>query len=51
VKVICNGSEHTDVIPRNLGVTLDLIAGARCDPGRLYTATKEYDLPAKPKPK
>ena len=51
VKIICNGAEHNDVIPRNLGTTLDLIVGKRSDPGKLYTATKEYDLPAKPKAK
>jgi hypothetical protein len=51
VKVVCNGAEHTDQIPRNLGTTLDLIVKGRSDPGKLYVATKEYDLPAKPKAK
>ena len=51
VKVLCNGAEHNDLIPRSLGTTLDLLVKGRSDPGRLYTATKEYDLPAKPKAK
>jgi hypothetical protein len=51
VKVVCNGSEHVDVIPRNLPTTLDLFIKTRSDPGKLYTATHKYDLPAKPKPK
>lgn len=51
VKVVCNGSEHTDVIPRNLGVTLDLISSGRSDAGKIFTASKEFDLPAKPKGK
>jgi len=51
VKVLCNGAEHTDKIPRSLGTTLDLIYKARSDPGKLYVATKDYDLPAKPKGK
>jgi hypothetical protein len=52
VKVVCNGAEHTDLIPRSLGTTLDLIAKGRSDPGRaLHGATKEYDLPPKPKGK
>ena len=51
VKVICNGSDHLDVIPRSLATTLDLYVSSRSDPGKLYTATRPYDLPAKPKPK
>ena len=51
VKVVCNGAEHTDVIPRNLGTMLDFLTSGRSDPGKLYIATKDYDLPAKPKPK
>ena len=51
VKVVCNGTEHIDTIPRNLRTTLELMFYSRSDPGKLYTATKTYDLPAKPKPK
>jgi hypothetical protein len=52
VKVVCNGiGEHLDLIPRSLNTTLDLYVSSRSDPGKLYTATHTYDLPAKPKPK
>lgn len=51
VKVVCNGSEHLDVIPRSLATTLELFVSSRSDPGKVYTATRPYDLPAKPKPK
>lgn len=51
VKVVCNGSDHLDVIPRSLATVLDLFVSSRNDPGKLYTATRNYDLPAKPKPK
>jgi hypothetical protein len=51
VKVTCNGSEHIETIPRNLGTVLEFIVNARCDPGRIFTATRDFDLPAKPKPK
>jgi hypothetical protein len=47
VKVLCNGAEHVDQIPRNLTTTLNLMFQSRSDPGKLYTATKPYDLPAK----
>ena len=51
VKIVCNGAEHTDQIPRSIGTLLDLIVRARSDPGKLYVATKDYDLPPKPKAK
>ena len=51
VKVVCNGSEHLEVIPRSLATTLELFVSSRSDPGKVYTATRPYDLPAKPKPK
>lgn len=51
IKVTCNGAEHIDVIPRNLQTMLDLMHSSRSDPGKVYVATKKYDLPAKPKPK
>ncbi|HEV8113242.1 MAG TPA: PHB depolymerase family esterase [Planctomycetota bacterium] len=50
VKVVCNGAEHLEVIPRNLGTFLDY-AMNRSDPGKICVATREFDLPAKPKPK
>ncbi|MFN0245105.1 MAG: PHB depolymerase family esterase [Planctomycetota bacterium] len=51
IKVVCNGAEHIDTVPRNLQTTLDLFFSARSDPGKLYTASKGYDLPTKPKAK
>jgi hypothetical protein len=51
VKVVCNGAEHLDQIPRSLTTTLNLMYSSRSDPGKVYTATKQYDLPAKPKSK
>lgn len=51
VKVVCNGTTHLGTIPRNLNQTLGLITNSLSDPGRIYVAMKEFDLPAKPKPK
>lgn len=51
VKVVCNGTNHVDKIPRNLSQTLNLIKNTVSDPGKLYVAFKSYDLPPKPKPK
>jgi hypothetical protein len=51
VKVVCNGSEHVDLVPRNLASTLVMLYEAPSDPGKLFTAQKSYDLPAKSKPK
>jgi len=51
VKVVCNGAEHLDQIPRNLTTTLNLMFSTRSDPGKLYTAVRQFDLPAKPKSK
>ncbi|MAF65652.1 MAG: hypothetical protein CMJ84_08350 [Planctomycetes bacterium] len=46
VKVICNGAESEDLLPRNLTTTLQMIYSTRNDPGKLYTASKAYDLPS-----
>lgn len=46
VKVVCNGSEHEDEVPRNFSATMDQIYRGRSDPGKLYTAVKSYDIPA-----
>jgi pimeloyl-ACP methyl ester carboxylesterase len=51
IKITCNGAEHIDQIPRNLQTMLDLMYNSRSDPGKIYVATKPYDLPVKPKPK
>ena len=46
VKVICNGIEHENKIPRNFNATMEQIYRGRSDPGKLYTAFKQYDIPA-----
>lgn len=46
VKVICNGSVNEDLVPRNFQTMMTMIYGARCEPGRVYTAEKNYDIPA-----
>ncbi len=46
VKVICNGAESEDLLPRNFTTTLQLIYSTRNDPGKLYTAAKVYDIPS-----
>lgn len=46
VKVICNGTVNEDMIPRNFNSMMQLIYKVRSDPGRVYTAWKEYDIPA-----
>jgi hypothetical protein len=51
VKVVCNGSENVALIPRNLPLTLQLMYQSRSDPGKVYTANKTFDVPAKPKTK
>jgi len=45
VTVICNGVKNEDIIPRNFTTMMRLIYSARNDPGRIYTASREYDVP------
>jgi len=45
VTVICNGVRNEDVIPRNFSTMMRLIYSARNDAGRIYTASREYDVP------
>ena len=45
VKVICNGVEHLDMVPRDFKSTLDFIYFARCDPGKVYVAAKDFSIP------
>ncbi|MCH2107623.1 MAG: hypothetical protein MK291_13400 [Planctomycetes bacterium] len=45
VTVICNGVKNEDVIPRNFSTMMRLIYSARNDAGRIYTASREYDVP------
>jgi len=47
VKVIMNGAEHKDLIPRSFKTTLDLIDRVRSDPSKVYVATKNYHAPPK----
>jgi hypothetical protein len=51
VKVTCNGAEHVDKLPRNLWATMDWMYSATSEPGRIFTTSRVYDVPAKPKPK
>lgn len=51
VKVICNGAEHIDKLPRNVWTTMDWMYGSTSDPGRVFTASRDYEVPPKPKPK
>jgi hypothetical protein len=46
VKVVCNGVEHVDLIPRNLQLLLETQFNGGVDPGRVYVASHVYDLPA-----
>jgi hypothetical protein len=48
VRVVINGAESKDQIPRNLIRTLDLIFRASSDPGRIYVESKTYAVPAPP---
>ena len=45
IKVICNGVENEDLVPRNFGTMMTLIYRSRSDPGKLYTAFRSYDIP------
>lgn len=45
VKIVLNGVEHTNQIPRNLRTLVDQVFLGRCDPGRLFVASMRYDLP------
>jgi hypothetical protein len=45
VKVILNGSVNEDLIPRNFHTMMGLIYSTRCEPGRVYTAKRDYDIP------
>jgi hypothetical protein len=46
VKVVCNGAARESVIPRSLETTLQLMFSGLSDPGRVYTAVQDFDLPA-----
>ena len=45
VKVVSNGKEHPiELIPRNFNTFVGLIYQGRNDPGKLYVASKRYDV-------
>lgn len=46
VKIVLNGTAQESVMPRNLDDTLDMMFNGTSDPGRVYTATKSFDIPA-----
>lgn len=51
VKVILNGLENEDLIPRNFSSMMEQIYKTRSDPGKIYTAFKKYDIPEAAKKK
>ena len=46
VKVIVNGVEHEQRISRNFNTMMEQIYRGRSDPSRIYTASRDYDIPA-----
>ncbi len=44
IKVICNGAETVNTIPRNFNTLMSLVYKARNEPGKLYTASREYTI-------
>lgn len=46
VKVICNGAVNEDLVPRNFSTMMNMIYISRSDPGKFYTASRSYDIPA-----
>lgn len=44
VKVICNGVETVELIPRSWETTLNNVYSARSDPGKVYVATQRYGV-------
>lgn len=47
VKVVVNGVEHTDLLPRSYRTCLKLIYRGTNDPGRVFVAMKTYAVPAR----
>lgn len=46
VKVVCNGAETVASVPRNFNDMMNLVYKGRNEPGKLYTASREYTVPA-----
>lgn len=44
LKVVCNGVENEDLVQRSFYDFLEFIRTGRSDPGKLYTASKRYDI-------
>jgi hypothetical protein len=44
LRVVCNGVEHEDLVQRSFYDFLEFIRIGRNDPGKLYTASKRYDI-------
>ncbi|MCA8980375.1 MAG: hypothetical protein H6831_06360 [Planctomycetes bacterium] len=49
VKVVINGVEHVDTLPRNLRTLTTWLYRSGSDPGKSFVASKRYDIPAKEK--
>lgn len=49
VKVVINGVEHVDTLPRNLRTLTTWLYRSGSDPGKAFVASKRYDIPAKEK--
>jgi hypothetical protein len=45
VTVICNGVKNEDLIPRNFSTMMRAIYSGKSDAGRVFTASREYDIP------
>lgn len=46
VKVVCNGAETVGTVPRNFNDMMNLVYKGRNEPGKLYTASRDYTIPA-----
>jgi hypothetical protein len=49
VKVIINGIEHVDTLPRTMRTLTTWLYRSGSDPGKTFVASKRYDIPAKEK--
>ncbi|MBI5365193.1 MAG: hypothetical protein HZA53_18590 [Planctomycetes bacterium] len=51
IKFKRNGTETVEKVVRNLQTALNTMARGPSDPGKLFVATRRFDIPTKPKPK
>lgn len=49
IKVVINGVEHVDTLPRNLRTLTTWLYKSGSDPGKAFVASKRYDIPTKEK--